>query len=140
MASAPTAAQIAAVASEVGLRSCQGHSGAFSARGGLVGRHPRSVRRCNGGDTALVNLRPAIDQASGASALVRGRDWRAALGGVMGRLDDAPGGRRRSALALVFASFAYQDEFPALLRAARAATGAARVIGSSGWGVIGAGR
>jgi small ligand-binding sensory domain FIST len=87
-----------------------------------------------------VDTRPAIGQASGASAIVRDGDWRAALEGAVTRLDDATGGRRTCDLAFLFASFAYQDEFPALLRAVRAATGAAHVIGSSGWGVIGAGR
>ncbi len=112
----------------------------FCPGGRPLGRHPRPVPRCKLGNTAPVDTRPAVGQASGASAVVRERDWRVALEGAVTRLDDATGGRRTCDLALVFASFVYQDEFPALLRAARAATGAARVIGSSGWGVIGAGR
>ena len=87
-----------------------------------------------------MDTSPAVGQASGASAVARERDWQAALKGAVTRLDDATEGRRTCDLAFVFANFVYQDEFPALLRAVRAATGAAHVIGSSGWGVIGAGR
>ena len=87
-----------------------------------------------------MEAHPALATALGTSAVVRDPDWRTALEGAVARLDDAAGGRRTCDLAFVFASFLYQAEFPALLRAARAATGAAHVIGSSGWGVIGAGR
>jgi len=75
-----------------------------------------------------------------AAALAQGSDWESALEAVLRSargVVDEPGGVD---LALLFASAAYQDRLPDIVRRARSETGASVLAGCSGVGIIGQGR
>lgn len=84
--------------------------------------------------------------ASGGSAIARDVNWRAALEEAVAALPAGGGPLGSTAraascdLAFLFASSAYADEFDGLIAAARAAVGAATLVGCSGQGVIAAER
>jgi small ligand-binding sensory domain FIST len=76
--------------------------------------------------------------ASAQAAIAEHEDWQQALASV---LDETRAQRTSPVdLALLFASAAYGDDLSALVRRARAETGATVLIGCSGQGIIGPSR
>jgi small ligand-binding sensory domain FIST len=74
------------------------------------------------------------------ATVVQRTDWREAVDDLLKQLAEAKDGGMQFDAAFLFASAAYSHAFSDLITAVQEGTGAATLIGCSGWGVIGPSR